>query len=388
MLSRRLQRDGYVVGVAADGPAALAAIARDPFDVVLLDVEMPGMTGFDVLKEVRRTRSPAELPVLIATARNDRQDILTALGLGANDFVTKPLDFAVVSARVRTQLGHKRAVDRGAALAADLVRRNADLERANGRMRQSLDMASRVQRSLLPAGPLRVPGLSFAWVYEPCDELGGDTLNIFPLGPDHVGFYLLDVSGHGVPSALMAVTLSRMLAAVPGQPSLVERVGAAGPEPRPPVDVVNELNRRFQMASATGAQYFTLFYGVLDVPGRQLRYVSAGHPPALYLPAGGTPRWLEDPSFAVGWFADPEYEERTLALAPGDRLFVYSDGCTETLDPAVNQFGTARMAAACCDARGAALQGTLDLLLQRMAGHRGGGAADDDISALAVEVGG
>ncbi len=385
MLSRRLQRDGFVVGVASDGPEAMAAVARQPFDLVLLDIEMPGMNGFEVLRHLRDKHPATQLPVIIATARHDRKDIVAALEMGANDFVTKPLDFAVVMARVRTQLSHKLAVDRIISLESDLRRRNDDLERANARMLRSLDLASRMQQSLLPASPLRVPGLNFAWVYEPCDELGGDILNVFPLGPNHVGLYLLDVSGHGVPAALLSVTLSRILAIVPGQPSLVEQRGENGLEPRSPRSVVDELNSRFPSAGAY-LQYFTLFYAVLDVPRRRMTYISAGHPPSLYVPAQGEPRFLNDCGFAVGWFPDAEYVECTLDLHDGDRLYLYSDGCTETMNASSVQFGREHLAESLVGSRPAALQQSLALLLEQMKRFRGDATILDDVSALGLEI--
>src|SRR5687768_16008918 len=143
MLSRRLARRGMRVEVAHDGRQALAAVegnggagaaAERPFDLIILDVEMPGLSGFDVLRRLRLAHPATQLPVIIATARTDREDVVEALGLGANDYVTKPLDFPVVLARVRAQLDHKRAVDRIVQLEADVRRRNAELEQANARM--------------------------------------------------------------------------------------------------------------------------------------------------------------------------------------------------------------------------------------------------------------
>src|SRR4051812_5316409 len=102
MLSRRLARRGVTVEGAWDGHQALAAIegaGHNPFDLVLLDVEMPGLSGFDVLRRLRETHPATQLPVIIATARTDREDVVEALGIGANDYVTKPLDFPVVFAR-------------------------------------------------------------------------------------------------------------------------------------------------------------------------------------------------------------------------------------------------------------------------------------------------
>ena len=104
MLSRRLEKKGYAVRTAPDGQSALAVLAREPIGLILLDIEMPGMSGLDVLREVRETYNAVELPVIMATARSDSADVVGALDSGANDYVTKPLDFPVVLARVESQL--------------------------------------------------------------------------------------------------------------------------------------------------------------------------------------------------------------------------------------------------------------------------------------------
>ena len=395
MLSRRLARRGFDVAVAVDGFRALEAInasgdaAPPPFDLVLLDIEMPGLSGFDVLRVVRERHTNTRLPVIIATARGDREDVVQALGLGANDYVTKPLDFAIVLARVEAQLSYKRAVDRIVALEGEVRRRNEQLQRANDRMRHSLEMAARVQRSLLPpAGPLSVNGVAMAWSFQPCDELGGDVLNAFPLAGGFVGLYVLDVSGHGVPSSLLSVTLSRLLAPVPGHPSLVEVARASGHlEPRRPLEVVEELNRRFPMGER-GGQYFTIFYALLDPAHRRLRYVSAGHPPAVLIVAGdeGRTAALEADGYAVGWFDEGDFEEHSLDLAAGDRLFVYSDGVTEAMDDGASHFGGERLAALLGRLRCDDLGDCLAAVTAAINDFRGGTEPLDDVTVLALEM--
>jgi len=386
ILAHMLHREGFAVSIASDGPRALAAIAKDPVDLILLDVEMPGMNGFDVVQEVRRSHSGPSLPIIITTARGDAKDVVTALGLGANDFVTKPLDFKVVLARVRSQLSYKHAIDRIVALEQDLMRRNAELEQANARMRHGLESAHRMQKLLLPSKPLRIGAADFGWAYEPCEELGGDILNVFPMGRRHIGFYLLDVSGHGVPAALLSVTLSRMLTPARRQSSIVQQNGMDGPEPREPREVLEELNRQFQM-SGENLQYFTVFYGLLDLFDLKLHYVSAGNPPALYLPVGGPPTFLNDCGHAIGWFENTQFEQRTLELAAGDRLFLYSDGCTEAMNDGSQQFGRQRLCGACCEGRRLPLQQSVDDLLIAIHRFRGDAPITDDLSVLAFQLG-
>jgi sigma-B regulation protein RsbU (phosphoserine phosphatase) len=388
MLSRRLARRGMTVDVAHDGRQALAAVetsAGRPFDLIVLDVEMPGLSGFDVLRQLRAAHPATQLPVIIATARTDREDVVEALGLGANDYVTKPLDFPVVLARVRAQLEYKRAVDRIVQLEADVRRRNDQLQQANARMKRSLDLAGQMQRSLLPAGPLHAPGLEFAWVFEPCDELGGDILNVFPLADArHVGLYLLDVSGHGVPAALLSVTLSRMLQPVANLPSMVERREGGRLEPRPPAEVARTLNHRFQLTCDGHGQFFTLFYGVFDSVDRRLRYVSAGHPPAVVLSPAGATRQLDCQSTAVGCIEEIDFDEGTIDLAAGERLLLYSDGVSETMNPSRELYGLERIVKACD--KSASLDLALRRLVDDMAAFRAGEPMRDDVSALAMGV--
>ncbi len=384
MLSRRLIKRGHAVETAPDGVAALDLIASRPFDLVLLDVMMPGIDGFEVLRRVRRTHSPTQLPVIMATAKDQSQDIVQALQEGASDYVTKPLDFSVVMARVGTQLALKRSVDQIVALEASLSRQNAELERANSRMKRDLVSAARLQQALLPASAPKTPRASFAWLYVPCDELAGDIFNVFSLDERHVAMYLLDVSGHGVPAALLSVALSRILAPIPGQASLVMRQGAAGLEPTPPGEVVAELNRRFPM-EGVNPQYFTIIYGVLDTGAATFRMSCAGHAgPAVVRSSGGS-EVLEFPALAVGWDPDSAYQDRSLSLSPGDRVYVYSDGISETLNAARRQLGNSGVLASLEGSRAGTLDESLSGLRRRAEEWGGAASFDDDVSAIALE---
>jgi sigma-B regulation protein RsbU (phosphoserine phosphatase) len=189
----------------------------------------------------------------MVTAHDRSDDIVHALDLGANDYVVKPYDFPVILARARTQLALKRVVEQKTELERSLGQRNQELAVANGRlsaayqrMKRDLLAAARVQEALLPRVP-PLPGARFAWGFEPCEELAGDTLNVVSLGRRHVGLYLLDVSGHGVAAALLSVMLSQVMAPAGDEASvLVRRPADGGPDqPVPPAEVAAHLNRRF-----------------------------------------------------------------------------------------------------------------------------------------------
>src|SRR5262245_47115110 len=232
-LARRLQGHGYEITVAKSGPKAIELLGERRVDLVLLDIMMPGMSGLEVLKFLRRVDSLIDLPIIMVTAKGESEDMVEALELGANDYVTKPLDFPVVLARIRTQLALRRAVAQVKELEGKLDAHNkelqvssADLAEANDRLTRDLEAAARVQRAFLPASPPEVPAARFAWAFEPCSQLSGDYLNVFRLDDRHVALCALDVNGHGVTAALLSVTASHLLARV-----------AAGPGPLPPAEV-------------------------------------------------------------------------------------------------------------------------------------------------------
>lgn len=386
MLSRRLERHGYRVDVASGGGEALRLTESAPYDAVVLDVMMPQIDGVEVLRRLRERFLGTQLVVIMATAKDGREDIVQALQLGANDYVTKPLDFAVVLARLQTHLRLKHAVDRIVSMERELERRNAALREANGKMVRDLELAAKVQRSLLPSGPRSIGRADFAWAYEPCEHLAGDIFNVFPLGSTHAGFYLLDVSGHGVPAALLSVTLSRVLSPVPGGGSVVQRprrnAASEELEPTPPAEVLTLLNQRFPM-DPSSLQYFTLVYGVLDLVHGVAKVAAAGHPPPIVVSADGQARAVELAAMAIGWDDSSSFDEVTVQLAPGDRLVFYSDGLIEEANEQGRMFGWQRLASHLGAQRELALGESLQKAIEAVRAWCGK-PFQDDISALAL----
>ncbi len=397
VLSRRLERKGFSVTVAADGNRAIELVRQRPFDLVLLDVLMPGLNGLDVLRELRQEYPATELPVIMATALTESTDVVEALRLGANDFVSKPLEFPVVLARIQAQLSLKRAVEEALRLERrleqrnqELIRVNARLAEANRRMERDLRAAARIQGAFLPRGEPKVPGARFAWHYRPCEELAGDGLNVFALDDRHAALYVFDVSGHGVASALLSVSLSRVLSP-PSDASTVLRPDAGGGDdgsaspgrPMSPAEVAGRLNRMFPFDEAT-EQFFTILYGLLDVQTGEFRYVSAGHPGAAIIPAAGGGRIVESRGFPIGLTELP-YEEHALAMAPGDRIYLYSDGIPEAMDGENRVFGGERLLRALGRARGEPLERSVAGLLEDLERWTGPAGLRDDVSLVAVE---
>jgi len=257
---------------------------------------------------------------------------------------------------------------------------NRRLELANLTMKRDLEAAARIQQALLPSSAPEIPGLSTAWILKPCDELAGDGLNVVRLDKDRVAVYVLDVSGHGVPAALLSVTLNRWLTPTSG-PSPLRTVDG---DAVAPARIAERLNRQFPLDPRT-AQYFTILYGVLDVRARSFRYVAAGHPAPLLLRRGQAPRALEAPNFPVGVVPEPRFEEDRVDLEAGDRLYLYTDGLPETENSAEAPFGIARMLESLASCREQSLEASVERLVGAAEVWREGGRQDDDISLLALE---
>lgn len=266
-------------------------------------------------------------------------------------------------------------------------RAEEELRTAHKRMRAELEAAAEIQRALLPSRAPVMEKVRVAWEVLPCEELDGDTLNVFRLDSEHLGLYLLDVSGHGASAAMLSVTLHRVL--TPGPTSVVTRPQDAG-SPHdivPPALVCRDLNGLFPMdAGAVIPQYFTLVYGVLSTKTRQFRYALAGHPPPVYQPPQGPAFDIGEYGFPIGLFSNATYEEQLIHAEPGARLYFYSDGLTDVVNLHDEAFGRDRLKEAVDESHDRPLQDALSHLLERVHAWRGDAKREDDISLLAVEI--
>lgn len=339
-----------------------------------------------------RSSAKAYVYIILLTAKAETTDVVEGIMEGADDFLTKPYDRDELRVRVRAgerilELESRLQARNTELMAAkaELEEANAELGWANRRMKRDLDAAARIQRSLLPTTVPATGTLDAAWLFKPCDELAGDIFNIFQIDDEHFGFYLLDVMGHGVQAALLAVTLSRFLVPAPGGSSILFSARPAGSCLRSPQELAMELNRRFPMSDSTG-QFFTLLFGILNIRTRELRLVSAGHPGPLYLPKDGLPRMVEAGGFPIGIMEDAVWEETTLVLNPGDRLLVYSDGLLDVENAQGQRLGT-RGIYECVRGEYCSVRELIGAIEQQLL-RWGQGKPNDDISVLAVAMAG
>lgn len=264
------------------------------------------------------------------------------------------------------------------------TRSEQQLQKAHDRLTHELHAAAKMQRSLFPETPPNVGHVRFDWCYTPCDVLAGDLFNVVQLDERFVGVYVFDVSGHGVPAALLTVTVSRALARhARAHLALKSQVGTL---PTAPVQwVAEQLNREFPMDPVTG-QYFTLLYGLLDLQTLDFRFVAAGHPGPVHVPREGSASVLETKAFPIGFFPEVSYQEQSVHLAPGDRLYLYTDGIPDATNPDGQPFGAEQLVETLQRNRAVSLGDGLNQLADQLRTWQGTGSPDDDMSILAVEV--
>lgn len=375
---------GHEAVAAADGEEALELFREDDFSLVLSDWQMPKMNGIELVRKLREDRSESGgyLYVILLTSRSEKKDIVEGIETGADDFVTKPFDKDELRARI--QAG-QRIVELEAALETrnrELVEVNREITAANDRMKESLLAAATIQESFLPERLPETNRVNFAWRYVPCDELAGDTMNIVPLDENRVGIYVVDVSGHGVPAALLSVHLSRVLTRRRGPDALLRRGHGSGTyEIASPSSVAAHLNEKFGFDLQV-QQYFTLLYGTLDLITGEFCYTSAGHPGPIVL-SGGTAKIHEATPPAIGFLPEPTFTETTLHLEKGDRLYLYTDGIFEVSDASGEEFGEERLAQSLVDAAGS-LDESLDHVVRKARAWMGTGTFPDDISLIGI----
>ena len=441
ILAEKLREAGHEVRVAADGALALESIRAERPTIVISDIEMPNMTGYELCSAVKSDPELRKIPFILLSTLSEPEDIIRGLHCGAENYVTKPYDPEFLLSRVESLLqtplgdgeddeqqldvtlaGTRYSVKAGRQQVLNLLvstfenaveknneliqanqeltvakeqltawnqkleNLNDELESANTRMSDDLNAAARVQQSLLPTETASIRGAHVAWKYKPCDELAGDFLNFFPLDDEHVAVFVVDVSGHGVASSLLSVTIGHTMTPNVSASSLLVK-GGNGEELRivAPRDVALELNRRFPMAEQ-GGLYFTMVYGVLNVETLELRFVVAGHPQVVHVPRGADPVLVDTCGMAIGWFEDLDCDEYTLQLGPGDRLYMYSDGVPEAMDPDEKQLGEKQMLEVIELSRTQPIDGSVNLLMDVVERWAGGGSLRDDVSILGLEI--
>lgn len=305
-------KDEYKIRVATNGAKALElATATPPPDLILLDVVMPEMDGYEVCTRLKTVYETRDIPVVFLTGQTETSDETRGFEVGAVDYIHKPFSPAVVQARVHTHLT-LRGIRQQLAQQLDTIK-------------QELEIARKIQLSILPDQVPAIPDLDLAARYVPMTQVAGDFYDFIVIDEKHLGILVADVSGHGMPAALIASMLKIALAA--------QVVHAADP-----AKVLDGLNQT--LCGKFHDHYVTAIYVYLDLEKRILRYAGAGHPPVLLCDgATGSVRELSENGFFLSWVREATYTSQEVPLGQGDWVILYTDGITETSNPREEEFG-------------------------------------------------
>ena len=307
VLAQLLGSAGYNCRVSNDGSEALETIHARPPSLLLLDFDMPGLNGAEVLRRLRSDGNPtvAQIPAIMLTAHGSEQSEVSCLQAGADDFVTKPVNASVLRARIETQL-------RLRSMRLQLERQNDELEKWRRDLERDLAAARLTQQSLIPQKPLLLPGWQIATCYHPVIQVGGDIYGWLRMKDGRVLFWIADGTGHGAAAALLT-TLAKLL------------FHHGSMDHDSPASLMEAVDNDFR--STFGARSFmTAMCVALDPATGQAQVVGAGHPPLLIIRHGGTTESIASMAPPLGMIKRTTFTETAIALEPGDAFLLYTDG--------------------------------------------------------------
>jgi len=375
ILGHILTKEGYEVLEAADGAEGLRLSLEFQPDLILLDVNMPKLDGFGLCTLLQNNARTSEIPVIFLTSLDEAQDKIIGLEMGAVDYITKPYDIGEVTARIRNQLKIHH-------LTCELRRTNEELREKQRQLDADLKAAASIQRSLLPSDRLHLERVSLVWRFYPCDLIGGDIFNILRIRDDALGFYIIDVSGHGVPAALVTVSITQSLHYYKEN---INIMNCSCPDPAilSPRRLLTSLDREYPMERFD--KYFTMAYLVLNSCTGELVYANAAHPPPVLLRATGEFQLLEEGGSIIGLGAGiPFLEGRTL-LQRGDKVILYTDGLVDYQNDREEFFGEERLYAFFQKNYAASIQQLTDELFATLYAFGNNAKLRDDVSYLIFE---
>ncbi|MCC7035244.1 MAG: SpoIIE family protein phosphatase [Acidobacteria bacterium] len=357
VLVRTLQAGGHRILAATSGRAALDIARRARPDLVLLDVMMPDMDGFEVCRALKDRPETREAVVIFLSALGEVSDKVSGLSIGAADYITKPIQAEEVLARVANHLTRQHL--------------ERELRRSRDRLDRELANAADMQRLLLPRSMPAHPQAQFAAFYQTSRHAGGDYYDVIPIDAHRFGVMVADVSGHGAPAAIVMAMIRAVLHTFPGIPD-------------DPLAVLHHVNRHFRFLWDT-AMFATAVYGVLDLERRSWRAVCAGHPLPLLVHEGDRVAQAAAASGMMLLFRDlDEAAVPEQALVPGDRLVLYTDGITDRQAPDGALYDRDRLTASLARVGALAPGVIVERLTEDIEAFAGGREAEDDQTLLVI----
>ena len=363
LLGTGLRAAGFDLTAAADGAAAVAMMESSPPDVLVLDLEMPGLDGAEVCRRLRASEMTAlnELPIIILTGHTGEADEIACLTAGANDFVTKPVSRPVLVARIETQL-------RLSALSEKLRAQNREMARWRKAQEADLAIAHTTQQAIVRAALPQVNGWQVEAVYTPLIQIGGDVYGWRQLDRGVWLFWLADATGHGVAAALFTTFIALLF-----HHASIASNTAHG--------ILARVNAEF-FAVVRGQSFMTACCAVIESSGR-LTFAGAGHPPLLIRRRdGGVVEALPSLNAMMGLSQETEVRETETMLASGDVAVLYTDGLISAKTNEDERYTDASVADALAGIDGGA--GLLPRLIAELSGRSDAQTFDDDVATIAL----
>ena len=385
VVSASLKRWGYRVLEADSGDSALALLREQEIEIVLSDWMMPGMDGPELCRRFRGLDREHYGYFILLTSKTGKEDVALGLDVGADDFLSKPVAPDELRARIA-------AGERILQMARELTEKNdllsstlAELQAIYDSLDRDLIEARRLQQSLVPERYRDFGRGRMALLMRPSGHVGGDLVGHFRINENKLAVYSIDVSGHGVASALMTARLASYLSGT----SPEQNVAIAADElglftMRPPEQVCAMLNELLLREMETDL-YFTMVLAEIDLLTGDVRMAQAGHPCPAVQSASGEVRFVGSGGLPIGLIPGASYEAEEFTLAPGERFLLYSDGLTECAGPNGRQLeegGLAQIIEASRDLGGSKF---LDSLLWDLEQFAESSEFGDDVSGVFFE---
>lgn len=352
-------KSDHKLSLALNGETALQIAARTPPDLVLLDIVMPGIDGYEVCKRMRQMPETAEVPIMFLSSLEEVQNKTRGFEAGANDYLTKPFDMLEVKARVRS-----------------LLKAKAYNDAVKEQIASELRIARDIQMGMLPhdfAAIERAYQLRFGTVLEPAREVGGDLYGVCAAGPDRLVVFLGDVSGKGIPASMFmvrAITIAQLLSREIAEPE----------------QILARLNDELAADNPSGI-FVTFLCCVFEPLSSRVVLANAGHCRPVLLPAGQSPRWaLKNLGTALGFEPGLQFERTELSLHTGDSLLFYTDGVSEAFNQEEECYGSERLLADAAVVAGQSAPDMAAALLRKLRVFVGPAPQSDDIAILALRI--
>ena len=385
ILGASLKKWGFKVVEAASGPEAIEKCKDRLPDLVLSDWVMPGMSGLEFCREFRALSETQYGYFILLTSKSEKAEVAKGLDSGADDFLSKPVDVDELRARIaageRILEMQRQLTDKNLIITHTLD----ELQRVYDLLDKDLIEAKKLQQSLVRERTRDFDGGTLSLLLRSSGHVGGDLVGFFPVNDTKLGLFGIDVSGHGISSALMTARLAGYLsAAVPDQNIALILQSNGTYAMRPPDEVVSELNE-LVLSEMETEHYFTLLLAEVDLTTGHVSMCQAGHPHPVVQRRGGQIEQNGPGGFPVGLMAGVEYGKFELKLLPGDRLLILSDGVTEcpNLDGVmIQEEGLADLLYELRDVTGPPL---LEAMLWKLAEFAGQGDFLDDVSGILFE---